>query len=115
MNKKKQSKYLDLGPKKDRAGRRGYDPEQILQYLYENTDRIGVIIYSQKDMADAIDMSRESMGNFYMDFQTLGFIEKIDARNFQFIVNPKDVIWDEELYETFFALRKRHQPAYNNK
>jgi|JI7StandDraft_1071085.scaffolds.fasta_scaffold254329_2 hypothetical protein len=116
MRKNKEvSKFLDLGPTKEGKGRRGYNPEQIYQYLYDNIDRTGVIMYTQKDMAEAIDMSREAIGNFYKDFETLGFLEKVDRWNFKVLYKPEEIVWDRELYDRFFQLRKRHQPAYTNK
>lgn len=110
MKKNKQSKLLDKGREKDTKGRRGYDPSQIYMYLYANIDRYGVIAHTQKEMAEAIQMSKESMGNFYQDFLALGLIEKVSNREFKVLVKPDEINWDE-IYEDFLKLRKRHQPA----
>lgn len=109
------SEYIEIGPPKKSKGRRGYSPEQIYRYLYENIDRTGIISYTQKEMAEAINMSREGLGNFYQDFTTLGLLEKVDRWNFKVLYKPEDVDWSEEFYEKFFALRKRHQPAMYGK
>jgi hypothetical protein len=111
------SPYLSKLPKRDKStkGSRSYDPRQVYQYIFDNSDRYGIIVYTQFELADAIKIQRETMNYFFLDFMTLGFIEKINKKTFKVLRDPKTIEWTDELMDELERLRKTHQTYYRRK
>ena len=113
---KERSPYLvQKEPKERIRGMRAYDPEQVYRYLFDNSDRYGIIIYTQKDLAEAIKIQRETLNYFYQDFLAIGLLEKVSRAKFKVMVHPDEFEWTDEVYDTLSRLRKRHQYAYKEK
>lgn len=108
------SPYLsELQPKeKSQVGKRTYDPRQLYQYLFDNSDRYGIIVYTQKELADAIRVQRETINYIIKDFIEMGFMEKIGRSTFKVLIKPEDIEWTEEVYNRLSELRKTHQTYY---
>lgn len=112
---KKISPYLDLvEPEVETVGQRAYDPQQIYMYLFDNVDRNMVLLYSQKELAEAISMSREVLNYFIRDAIDLGWIEK-ESKSFKLIKRPDEIEWTKELYAKLTMLRRWHQPYFRKK
>ena len=102
-------------PKQKTVGMRAYDPRQIFQYAFDNTDRYGVVLYSLRELAEAIDIRRETMEHYFKDFQDMGWIEKFSRASYRILVKPDEIEWTDQVYERLAELRKWHQQAYRKK
>lgn len=112
----KLSPFLSEMPaEKKQPGRKTYDPKQIFQYLFDNSDRYGIIVYTQKELADAIRVHRETMNYIYQDFMQIGLLEKVDKKTFRILQEPDKFEWTEEVYDRLAELRKTHQTYYRRK
>jgi hypothetical protein len=105
----------ELQPTEKTTGKRTYDPKQIYQYLFDNTDRYGIIIYTQAELAEAIKIRYETMNYIISDFISVGFIEKVNKKTFRILQHPDKIEWTEELYKRLSELRKTHQTYYRRK
>ena len=113
MGNREFSPFLSkLEPKEKQLGSRTYDPRQLYQYIFDNSDRYGIIVYTQKELAEAIRIQRETMNYFFKDFIEMGMIEKVNKNTFKVLVDPNEFEWTEEVYNRLSELRKTHQTYY---
>lgn len=109
---KKLSPYLDLlEPGENVTGQRGYDPKQLYQYLFDNVDRNMVLLYTQRELAEAIEMSREALNYFMVDIADLGWLEK-EGKKWRMVKTPNEIEWNKETYNKLLMLKRWHQPYY---
>jgi hypothetical protein len=112
---KKISPYIDLlEPEAYTSGQKPYDSQQIYMYLFDNVDRNMVLLYSQKELAEAIGIARESLNYFIRDAIDLGWIEK-ESKSFKLVKRPDEIEWTKELYAKLGMLRRWHQPYFRKK
>ena len=89
-----------------KRGVRPYDREAIYLWLYEHSDRRGIIIFKQRLVAEKLGIPYQTLCNIYNDFIKIGFIIKHGPSQFEVVFHPEEIDWGIEFKEKQFEIRK---------
>lgn len=109
---KHKSPYIGLS-ERDSGARRAYEPSHIYRFLFDNTDRHGVLLYGIMELADTAVVHRHLITRFIADMKTLGYMEDFHGKP-RLLFKPSEIEWNEELYQKLDELRKTHFTSYRN-
>lgn len=103
------SNIISRGGNDGKRGFRPYSRQEIYQWLYDNSDIRGIVIYSQKEVAEKLGIGYQNISTIYSDFVKIGFMKKHSAREFEVVHHADEVEWTEEILEKLSEIRKVHQ------
>lgn len=100
---KSKSPYIGL---REGSARPFYEPSQMYEFLFDNTDRHGVLLYSIRDLARAAMIGRTGLQFFIIDMKKLGYIEDHGHKGSRLLYKPSEIEWTDELYAELKVFRK---------
>ena len=103
------SPYIGLADPPPGGGRRPYEPKHLYQYLFDNTDRHGVVLYSLSQLANTAQVTWHKLGNFVADMKKLGYMETYGPRGVRIKVHPSKVDWEGGVYDKLDELKKERK------
>lgn len=106
----KVSAVVGKSEQKHNRGQKPYDREKIYRWLYENSDSRGIVIFTQRQVSEKLDISYQSISTIYTDLIDIGYMKKHGRIYFEIIYDPDDLDWGEDFKQEQIKLRKRHQP-----
>ena len=109
------SAYLDREDFKGKRGARAYDREAIYRFMFDNSDRYGIIRYKQPELARMLDVTKQFITYTMQDFVAMRMLVKHGRDNFECMVDPDAFDWGITFQEKQSELRKSHQSYYKNK
>ena len=109
------SEHLDREDYKGKRGARAYDREAIYRFMFDNSDKFGIIRYKQPELARMLDVTKQFITYTMGDFVTMGMLVKHGRDQFECMVDPETFDWGVAFQEKQSELRKRHQSYYKNK
>lgn len=96
-----------------RRGQRPYRRDQIYQWLYDNSDSRGIVIYNQRQVAELLDIGYQNICQIYNDFIEVGYIIKHNKKCFEIVHDPDDLDWSMDFQDELSRIRKVHQKYTN--
>ena len=73
-----------------------HDREQVYRRVWEHTDRRGMVLKSQGEMADILGIPYQRLSVIYTEFQEQGLMRKY-RHKFQALRSPDSVDWKKRL------------------
>jgi hypothetical protein len=110
----KKSPFFDEEDPDPNGGVTGYRRDQIYRYLFDNTDRYGIIVYSIIDLARAAQVDRHRLGFIFKEFVEMGLMDKV-GKKYRCLVDPDEYDWGEEFLAESKRIRKKFQYYYKQK
>ena len=108
------SPYIGLSQRKGGRGRRPYEPSHIYRFLFDNTDKHGVVLYTLKELARTAIIDVNVLKYHISDMKKLGYITD-HGRGYRLLKTPSEIEWNDELYDKLDELRKTHFSRYKKK
>ena len=112
---RKQSPYFDSEDEDVNGGVPGYRRDQIYKYLFDNTDRYGIIAYNINDLARAVEMDPSRFRTICSELVELGVMDKPSHGKWRCIVDPDKYDWGDSFLKKSKEVRKQFQSYYRNK
>jgi len=97
------------------SGMHVYNRQEVYEWLYKNSDSRGIVIMSQRKVAEKLGMRYQLISQIFSEFIAIGYIVKHgydkNGARFEIVHHPDELDWGEEFLEKIFIARKE----YNNK
>jgi len=95
-------------------GQKPYRVDQIYQWLYENSDSRGIVIYGQREIAQLIDITYQSICTILQGLVKIGYLKKHDDR-FEVVYDPDDIVWTDEVKMKLHEIRREFDLSAHKK
>lgn len=117
MERKEKNAFTPYFTRKNKKGSLGpgfYDPKEIYNYLFTNTDKYGILVYSVKSLAEAVKLTQPYLTNLANNFVAAGLIEKTPPKTWRLLYKPDEIDWENEEFQELLA-ELRASVQYKNK
>lgn len=92
--------------------RKLYDREQIYRWLWDHSDRRGIVVFSKKEVAEKLEIERKMMYNIFREFVYTGHLKEHGSgvnQKFECMWHPDLCDWSEKYYEVLVTLFKHRE------
>lgn len=114
MTKRKYSSIIDRESPEGYRGVTAYNREQIHQWLYDHSDDRGIIVYTQQQIAEMLEIGYQNLSTIFSDFVETGLLKKHGPRFFEVVYHPEELDWGE-INKKQREVRKKHQFFHRQK
>jgi len=115
--KVKSSTVIDREEKAVIEGSRGQRPyriDQIYQWLYDNSDSRGIVLYNQREIAVGIDISYQYVCTILSGLVQIGYLKKY-GDFFEVVYDPEDLDWPDDVKIKLQEIRKTFEESWHKK
>lgn len=107
------SKVISTQRPRGNRGMHLYNRQEIYEWLYKNSDSRGMVVMTQKQVAERLGIRYQLISQIYSEFIAIGYIVKHghhkNGAKFEIVHHPDELDWGDEFTEKIFAARQEYK------